>query len=253
VWISDFTVAGISVGNVSTKFGTEITLRDCHVGPSASANIATQAGIMLSRTTDALLDHCMVEDVNGTGILINSSNGIILDRCTVENVNGTGISVEYSNVCNIHNGWINETTSTGISASNCVNVDIDHFDIAFCDGNGTNLSAIIYATISAVSVTNCSGGIYMVNVDNSTISDTFLINSTTGAGIYLRNSDSNLIVQVHSYNNPLYDQDAGTSDFNLFTISYFDGLTLVGSNDVVLTSWDGTQWLVYENGPRSSP
>jgi len=253
VWVSNFTGVGISIGNATTTFGTEITLHDCHVGPSAPSDAALLAGILVSQTTDALLDHCLINNVNGTGILVNTSNGIIIDRCTIENVNGTGIAIEFSNACDVHSGRINVTTEAGISVTDSVNVDISHYDISFCDGNGTNLAAVTYATVSTLSVSNCSSGIYLNDVDNSTVSESFFLNST-GRGIYMIDCNSNLVIQVHAGNNVGKVSDGGASNHNQFSTSYFfDGLAMVGGNDVVLSCWTGTSWEVYVEGIYDSP
>jgi hypothetical protein len=246
VWVSNFTVAGISAGD-GVNLISKVTLSNCYVGPSAGADTAS-SGINVARTTDTLLDHCLVDSVNGTGIVVNASTGTIVDRCTSNYCNGSGVYVDNSSTCSVHDGWVNASTGDGVTVRNTNLTGIAHYYFTTLGGKGLNMTNVRYMTISAIDVVACAGGIYTYGCANSSIETSFFTDNT-GKGFSLDNCNYTQVSLCHAVNNVGNCSDSGAlSNYNIVVTCYLDGIKLVGAADIIASTWVGYGWVAWNVG-----
>ena len=150
-----------------------------------SAYNNTQAGIYLSSSNDTITGNNVT--LNGDGIYLDTATNMLLEGNTVTSNTGgeLGDGIRAAGVCN-------DTVIRGN------NISYNNFGIDLFGGDFVNFT-IANNTVSD----NPSGGIWMGNMDNSTVEGNEVAGATgdPGIGIVLVLSDSNNLTDNTAYNN----------------------------------------------------
>lgn len=237
-----WSIQGADLGNQAAIHitGDNVTVYDCELHDYP--NGVTANGTVIDPSNDINISYNEIHGSTGTGIRFGLAGANVdgdIQNNVIYDMGGDGIYLQQSTPVNIIDNLVHDITDDGIELHSSTNNDITDNEIYDCGSDGIAITQLSNGNdVHSNSVyRNTAYALRIDTADTSTIRYNDF-NASAG-GIYLTNSDTNVIIDCEATDNVVAiesDDGAGTSDNNYFynfSAYHTGGITTLLSLDYV--------------------